>query len=223
MGEPKEAFLEAAKKGEVGTVRGLLEKDPGLVNSRDAQGVSAILLSRYCGQGEILRLLLGAAPHLTIHEAAAVGELERSRDLAGRGPDVIDSYSADGFTALGLAAHFGHEHVVKFLLGRGADPNTISDNPMRFTALTGAVAGGHHAVARMLLDNGADANYTYVGGLTPLGEAAAQGDAEMVRLLLSRGARVNTRTDEGKTPLALALAKGHGEAAEVIRDNGGQL
>src|SRR5688572_24471049 len=56
---------------------------------------------------------------LDLHEAAATGHLERVRELST--PENVNSASADGFQALGLACYFGHEDVARYLLDAGAD------------------------------------------------------------------------------------------------------
>lgn len=215
-------FIEAVKDGRAAEVKALLEDDPSLAAAKDERGVSAILLAKYYGRSEILRTLLGGHPRLDIFEAAAVGSAMRVRELVGLDGSLVNSYSVDGFTPLGLAAHFGNRGAVECLLAKGADASAVSRNPLRFTAVTGAVAGGHRTIATMLIAHGADVNYTYEDRLTPLGEATAIGKVDMVELLLSRGAQVNTRTHEGKTPLALAREKEHAAVVvELPRKHGG--
>ena len=67
---------------------------------------------------------MAAGPVLTIFEAAAVGDAARVRALLDADVAALRGRSDDGWTALHLAAHFGHVEVVRLLLAAGADPET---------------------------------------------------------------------------------------------------
>ena len=217
-------LLEAVKAGDVNRVSELLATDPALVNARDASGNSAILLAIYYGRKEVKESLLAHSPALDVFEAAAAGALDRVKTIVEEDVDVsadlVNAYSHDGFTALGLAAFFGHEDVATYLLTKGAQVNTASQNRMRVMPLHSAVAGRHIGIARRLLEAGADVNAKQADGFVPLHGAAQNGQVEMIELLLAHGANVNTPNDDGKTALAYALEEGHIEAANLLRRHG---
>ena len=85
-------------------------------------------------------MLLGYSPQLDIWEASAVGNLERVNELLDQDASLLNAFSTDGFTALGLAAFFGNKAVLEVLLTRGADVNIAANNPMKVQALHSAFA-----------------------------------------------------------------------------------
>jgi len=137
---------------------------------------------------------------LTIFEAAALGRLARVHELLLLEPGFVDLWSPDGFTALHLAAFFGHEDVAAELVRRGADIDAVSRNPaLRVQAMHSAAAGNHTGIVRLLLDNGADANAAQEGGFRPIHAAAQNGNDELYALLVERGADETAAADDGRT------------------------
>jgi ankyrin repeat protein len=133
----------------------------------------------------------------------------------------IEGRSADGFTALHLAAFFGRPEVTRLLLERGADPNPWASGDLYVQPLHSAVAGGHAEVAAMLIHGGADIDAAQRHGYTPLMGAAQNGMAATVQLLLARGADPSARNDDVLTAAELADRAGHAEVAATIRAAGG--
>ena len=160
---------------------------------------SELLDALYRGDGEAVDAKLAESPDLTIFEAAAVGDLKRVHELLLLEGGFVDLWSPDGFTALHLAAFFGHEDVAAELLRRGADPNAVARNPMRVQPLHSAAAGDHTSICRLLLDRGADPNARQEGGFRPLHAAAQSGNDELYDLLVERGADQEGATDDGRT------------------------
>lgn len=201
--------FEAIAAGDADRVRALVEADPSVVHTRNEEGTSALLLARYHGRLDLVDTLLEHASELDVFEAAALGRLDRVRDLVDADPELARAYAPDGFHPLGLSAFFRQPDVVRFLLERGAVVNAVARNErVRTTALQAAAASGDNESGRLLLDAGADVNATETGGFTPLHAAAANGNRELVELLLERGADPSARTDDGKTPADLAAGTG---------------
>lgn len=215
--DPAEEFLEAVRKGDVAKVEEMLRIDPARAAARDPDGVSAILLGTYYRQPRVVEALLERGPKLDLYEASAVGNLARVKELVEEKPNLVNSYSPDGFMPLGLAAFFGHGAIVQFLLRRKAEVNLPSKNDLRLAPLHSAVANGDIAIVKLLLGRGADVNARQAGGYTPLHEAALQGRAEMVKLFLYKEADTAAESDEGKTALDLASERGQKEVAELLR------
>ncbi len=221
--ESTAVFLDAVKAGELTRVKELLHADPGLAKARNDSGVSAVLVALYYGRKEIAEVMLGARTDLDIFEAAATGRAERVEKLLAQDRSLANTYAADGFTPLGLAAFFGHRNAVDALLAHGAEVNAVSRNSTGYTALTGAVAGGHKEVVAALLAGGASAAHRYGQGYTPLHEAASSGKTEIVKLLLQHGADPHARTEDGKTPLSMATEKGLSEVVRLLRQHGARV
>jgi ankyrin repeat protein len=198
----------------------MLAAEPQLASARNEKGQSALLLTAYSGNKELCDVLLAQGVPLELHEAAALGQLERVKELVENEPSQAKSYSPDGFPVLALAAVFGHLEVAEYLFGKGADVNAAATNGTGYNALTGAVASGHTAIVSWLLANGADPNYRYGAGYSPLLTAAANGHLGILSILLAGGADLRAKTNDGKTALGFAQQRGHAEVTEFLRSHG---
>jgi ankyrin repeat protein len=219
-GQRVTAILNAVETGDLRSVAMLLNQDPALVNAHNDRGDSAILLAAYHGHGAIQDLLQIRGAEMDVFAASAVGEFGRVREVLSEDPELAFAYSHDGFTALHLAAYFGHVEIVGLLLDRHADPNAIGQNQSLVRPLHSAVARSQQAAAELLLKRGADPNARQSGGVTPLHSAAQKGQDIIVRLLLAGGAQVDARTDDGKTALDVARDGGHEEVVHMLRQHG---
>jgi ankyrin repeat protein len=191
----------------------LLLNQPGLAReAKGPHGESLLLLAVYYGQQEIVALVRQRAPALTIHEAAATGNLEQVQELVQAQPAAVDAVGADGFRPLGLACFFNHPEVARYLVDQGADVNAPSENARRVRPIHSAVASGNTGLVTLLLEQGADINAAQAGGYTALHAAAHHGDEPMIKLLLEHMADINAMTHDGKTPMELAIKNGHDAA-----------
>lgn len=198
------ALIDAVAEGDVERVRRCLAEEPAALRAKNADGATPILFAVYRNRAEVLRVLLDAAVELTIFEAAAVGDCERVRAIIDREDALLSGYSSDGWTALHLAAFFGHVDCVRFLLQRGADVEAVSRNAMHNRPIHAASAGGHAETLSALLAGDADPNAHQAGGYTALHAAAKAGDAAMVGLLMAAGADPLIANDAGQIPADLA-------------------
>jgi ankyrin repeat protein len=215
-----QSFLDLIRKGKTQEIAEWVEDDPQIAESRDAQGVSALLLAVYTGQTKI-RDFLRSGLDLDLPEAAAVGDVERLRELLGSdramAEERANSRSADGWPLLHLAAAFADEPTVQLLLDAGADVKQISETPMRNQALHAVLAlSKDAAVTRLLIERGADVNAAQTAGYRPLHQAAVTGREDLVRILLDAGADRTARCDRGKTPAEYARERGHDAVAAML-------
>lgn len=217
---PLEIFFSHIEDGDFEEVKSLLEEDPDLANARSMDGMSAVLAAMYHDHPGIAQLLLTFGAQLNIFEAAAVGRLDRVRDLVEESPELLNSIAPDGFQPLGLACFFDHEDVAAYLLEQGADVDSASHNTMKVMPLHSAVAARSLPITRLLLEYGAPVNAFQADNFTPLHAAAQNGDIEIVELLLAAGAAPSLRDSEGKTPLDLAAAEEHDRVIQVLRQHG---
>ena len=210
-------LFQAIAAGDEELVRELLERRPEAAEERDGEGISAVRRAAYAGEEEIAEILLDANPALDVFDAAAVGRTRGLEALLAGDRKLAQARASDGFTALHLAAFFGHEDAAALLLEHGADSSAVARNAeLEVAPLHSAAAGGHSKLVALLLEHGADPNARQRGGFTPLHAAAQNGDRESVEALLERCADRTARTDEGKTPAELAAAAGDDELGELL-------
>ena len=121
----------------------------------------------------------------------------------GTSLEAMDQY---GWTALMLAAWFGHNQIVEWLLSNGA--NVDATDACGSTALIEAARCGHTQIIEWLLSNGANVDATiqngFMKGYTALMFAVRSGCTQIVELLLSNDANVNATDACGCTVLNLA-------------------
>lgn len=210
-------LFRAIAAGDEDLVRNLLDRRPEAAEERDEEGVSAVRRAVYARQEEIATLLLDANPALDVFDAAAVGRTRGLEALLAGERELARAWASDGFTALHLAAFFGHKDAAELLLEHGADANAVARNAeLEVAPLQSAAAGGHSKLVVLLLEHGADPNTRQRGGFTALHAAAQNGDRESVEALLERGADKAALTDEGKTAADFAAAAGHDELGELL-------
>lgn len=216
MAAPTSEIFEAIAEGDLDRVRKLVAADATLAGARDAQGLSAVTQARYHGHDDMVDALLDAGPELDVFEAAAVGRIERVRELVENDPALGSAFSPDGFTPLHLAAFFGHPDIARLLVEQGADTQAVARNPMRVMPLHSAAAARQFEIAKLLVDRGADVNASQELGFTPLHEAAQNGDVALTRLLLERGADREQATEDGRRATDFATAQGHEEVLALL-------
>ncbi len=215
---PSDALFAAIRAGDPDRVHELIDAQPGLATAAGADGLSPLMTALYYNQRAIADVLLGHLPagSLTIHEAAATGNVARLEELLGADSSAVNAWSVDGFQPLGLAAFFGHARAVDLLLGRGGEINTKARHPFGVTALHAAMAGPDPEIARTLIAAGADVNATQNSGETALHEAAFSGYVELAKLLLEHGADRSAVDSKGRTAAQIARERGHPELADLL-------
>ena len=171
-----------------------------------AQEVSALMQALYTDDTARAEGLLAAEPELDVFEAAALGRVDRLRELLDASPELAHSWSPDRTTALHFAAFFRQPEATRLLVERGADVEAVSPTFGNVTPLHSACASGERESARVLLEAGGDPNVRQQGGFTPLHAAAQNGDEELARMLLARGADPEAATDDGRIARDLGLA-----------------
>ena len=140
-------------------------------------------------RGDLAAAEAAAADDLDVFDAAALGRLDRLRELLDADPALVAGLSADGFTPLHLAAFGGRADAVRLLAERGAPLEKLGTASFaRVRPLGTAVFAGRRETVEALLDAGADPNGAAEGGFLPLQTAEANGNEELARLLREHGA-----------------------------------
>ena len=102
-------MFEAIRGGDLARVQQLIDGQPELAQTPNAEGVSPLLWALYTNHPAIADALLARLPEdsLSIFEAAATGRVARVEDILRSDARAVNAYAADGFQPLGLAAFFG--------------------------------------------------------------------------------------------------------------------
>src|SRR5438132_9226913 len=160
--------------------------------------MTELLEALYRGRQDRVDELLAAGPALTVHEAAALGNTERLRELLDDDPARADEFGDDGFHPLGLACFFGHVDAARLLLERGADVDALSRNEHIQTAAIHAAAAAEgkdesvrYELVKLALERGADPNLRQGGGdegFRAIDAARQNGDKRVAERLLAHGA-----------------------------------
>ena len=154
--------------------------------------MSELLQAVYRGDRARADELLATNPELDVFEAAAVGKVDRLRELLEEDPARANAWAEDGFQPLGLASFFGHLEAARLLVERGAEVNSASRNELKVMPLHSAAATGdpeaRYGLAKLLLEHGADPDARQQDEFTPLMAAEAHGDDRLRELLVQHGA-----------------------------------
>lgn len=190
-------LLEAARSGQVTTLRKIMDEEPCDVNGTDPRmGNTALHFAVYSYHVPVLIRLLSH-------------------------PDIdVNSRNRLGFTPLLAAVECGYTAVVRLLLRH--QPDLSSADKQGFTAVHKAVLTGNLEILQLLLDMpDVSLNCSSLEqGLTPLHQAAFHGREDIVRLLVEKGANVNPTSSNGTTPLHMAALKNHAKAVQALLELG---
>lgn len=216
-----EEIIEFIKTGKNDLLEQKLIDNPSLANIKTEQGISLLQFAAYCRNNSAVDILKKYKSELDIFEATSIGDTETVSQLLEKNPEFLNSFSIDGFTALGLASFFGRLSLVELFLGKGANPNIASNNRFKVSPIHSACAISAFEIVELLIKHSADVNAKQMQGVTPLHSAAHNGQTKLSKLLIDNGAEINAKMDNGQTPLFMANERNFQETAELIIKNGG--
>lgn len=203
-------------KGDENSLLAFLQSNKQTLLEKTSLGVSPLMLSCYYKKPAITKLMISFMSNISFFEACAAGALEIVKAYIKENVEIINSYSEDGFTGLGLASYLGNFKIAEYLIQEGALVNLSSNNNFNVFPLHSAVAGNYTEITKILIANNAEVNIKQQSGITPLHAAAKNGNIEIIIMLLEKGAAVETRMEGGKLPSDLASENGHHEIAEIL-------
>jgi ankyrin repeat protein len=218
-----EDIFMSVKKGDLETVKTLLEKDPALLNARGNLDRTPLLEAVLSRQPAICEFLLdkGADLNLTnkegfgpLHFAAFTGEIEMAKLLTAKGAALSPNANVIGATPLDLAVGAGRREMIELLIAKGA-PLNLRDKKGN-TPLLKAVLSGRAEIAGLLVHKGAAVDDKDPMGSTPLLLAALTGQKELAAWLIENKADVNAANALGGTPLSVAVREGHQEVVDLL-------
>jgi ankyrin repeat protein len=215
MRDTKAVFAHA-DRDDASALSSALADQPSYM-ARNETGETIFLHCLYRGRTRCVEALRTRGG-LTLHEAAAAGDVARIDVLLGQAPWTIQSLSADGWTALHLAAYLGRDAAVIRLLELGADAQQWARAFETNLAIHAACAGGRlgkTAFAELVAATG-EPDVTPKHGYTPLMQAALNGYVDAVDVLLAAGADRSRTHPDGKTAAEFAREKGHRELIERL-------
>lgn len=213
---------EAAKSGDIQTVRELLSGGIDINAELDEYGATALHWAVVKGQEKIAELLVSKGARLDqknrdhdtpLHLAVAFGHTDIVELLLSKGA-AIDERRKDGFTPLYTAVNRNEKAIAQILIASGATVDAKGNDSI--TPLYQASGRNLPDMVALLLSNGADPNLRNKDGDTPLHIAAAYDNKDIVELLLSGGANPQTQNIDGKTPADLAVQQQHFDIAEYM-------
>ncbi|CAG2187343.1 ARMS [Mytilus edulis] len=118
---------------------------------------------------------------------------EQNRLYTSSREDTTASYfrtdctpAVDGWTALMMAAEWGHLEICRLLIDRGCKID-ITETGRGETALMFAACGGHLEICSLLIDTGCKIDITDNDGETALHYAAEKGYLQITRCLVEQG------------------------------------
>jgi uncharacterized protein len=123
----------------------------------------------------------------------------------------LETRTANGDTALMIAAYKGNKAAVNALLNKEAEPNRPG-----WTALHYAAAIGNNDIVQALLDKAAYIDAESPNKTTPIMMAARAGHILTVKLLLDEGADATLKNDQGMTAIDFARRHEHNDIVEGL-------
>jgi ankyrin repeat protein len=234
-------LIDAVRLGNRAAAAALL-RQPGRVNTPEADGTTALHWAVRADDQEMVQLLLRAGADVKAANrygvqplalAAVNGNASIIELLLQAGADPNAALPEAGETVLMTAARTGRVEALQVLLAHGATVNT-REGEFGETALMWAAVENHAAAVQMLIDNGADKDARSAtvpqtaragrggpeGQWTPLMYAARQGALAAARTLADAGADLNATAPGGTTALVLAIINDHYDLGAMLLEKG---
>jgi ankyrin repeat protein len=224
-------IIQTTKESNLEKIKGLLEKDPGLVNFKDKRNCTPLHYASSRGKIEIVKYLISKGADLSardvdgdtpLHWAATDGHLDIIKLLIGKGAD-FDSRNNRNKPPFYWAVVRGHPDVMEYFLGKNVAYLTEKDN-VGYTYLHWAAITGKPESAEFLINKGADINerknWKDLSVVHVAVMFARKNQDKLVKLFLKNGIKLDTKGDAGISLLLEAAASGVNSLVEYILSKG---
>jgi len=175
-----EPIVEAAKNGNLQTVKTILAKDSSKLNATDQNN------------------------YTSLHWACMRARWNVAEYLIEKGAD-LNLVGGDGGTQINWAVHHDNLDIIKLMVEKGAKLNIR--NRWGMTELHTAVWRGCINVAEYLLTQGSDPNIKTNEGWTVMHMAYRSGHDNVIEMLKKRGLSLTGKDNMGRTPQYLYFKK----------------
>lgn len=219
----------ASYRGDLETVKRLLEENPELINARNSVGRFPLEMAAQTGQIEVVKFLLekGAEVNLNrggstaLHMAAIYGGKTEVISLLLEAGADINARTGNGDTPLNMAVIGKQKAIAELLLDKGGEINLENQNIS--SLLYTAASGGIKKIADMALEKEVDFSFRTRNGNTLLHAASEGGLVELARSLLEKGADMEAVNIYGQTPFHDAARGGHQDIVELLLKKGADI
>ena len=204
----------------------LLIDNKANINDTDENGFTPLNITIESGDMELTKFLITNGANVNslmqdgvslIGYAIAQNNMDLLQILIENGANVNytngDSW-AD--TPLKTASRLGLDNVVRILLTRNADINSVDMNGN--TALHTAALNSQLSVVKLLLEKNPNLDIQNKVGNTALHLAVISGNIDIVGELVLKGANTRIRNNDGKYPRDIARANNSAAIFEVLRE-----
>jgi hypothetical protein len=175
-----ETIVEAAKNGDLQTVKTIMADDPSKLNATDDNRYTAL------------------------HWACMRAHWDVAEFLIENGAD-LNLIGGDGGTPINWAVHHDNVEFIKRMVDKGAKLNIR--NQWGMTELHTAIWRGCIHVVEYLLDRGSDPTIKTNEGWTAMHQAYRSGHDDVIEMLEKRGLSMTEKDNMGRTPQYLYFKK----------------
>lgn len=210
-----EPIHDAARAGDVETVKKLIAETPYLRKALDTSGNTPAVIAAGAGQIKVVEYLLSigvgvndptSSRRTMLHAACDGGRLEMVKLLINKYRADITAADDKKWQPIHLAARKNPVDMLQLLIDQKANVNAAAN--LGSTPLIMATAMKLQPHVQLLLQRRADVNKADDWNRTALHVAAKNKDLPMVELLIKAGAKGGPKDKDGKTALDEAIAAG---------------